>query len=568
MTQDNVVFISYKSEDRELIKPYLNMLSENGIEYWWDQHISGSWGKEIELALANSKLVLGFVTENSMKSGPVFAEFRRAGSHDKLIPIRLDKSPYTYEFETILGFLNYFDLSPSEKYDKNSNPELQRLIDRVKNRISPGEASLHFSERKLVKTVGYDAWFDDPKKLSLFPYLLSLCIFRGQVHERIQHHSDLLQKTLIDYGFNSELFGFEKIIKKSSKLDIVGAEVRTFQSDFLPYPTERIEFLDPDFKDQFLDYVWREMDQLNGPIIRWFQALISLEYGNDNLNRVALALSIIGRKHFNSVYVNIIWRWLRSNNQVEVDCADLTLSLMTSDEAILEFVKKSIDELTNDSRDNFSFDIAMRLGCGYTGISLPDVAISLMRRVENTLVDVNTDMKDNVRLTTSIKNNVKRLVAKANEDRYALVAAKNFIRNLMEWINQPIEHRISYLPCYIAMTLFECTIVLDQAEVDDSKNPALGLKKLFTDSEEIDRLSVEYVATIFNSILTEMNAYYREKVIKILDAWCTVGTTMKKRGEDHEYFVVFVTRLFEISKTSNDRERVAHAVRKFLILEV
>jgi hypothetical protein len=560
MALDNTVFISYKSEDRELVKPYLKLLSDHGIKYWWDQEIDGKWGREIERALGEAKLVLGFVTENSMKSAPVFAEFRRAGEQDKLIPVRLDKAPYTYEFETVLALLNYFDLSPNVKYPDNGNPELQRLIERIKKRVATEDTSLELSERKVVKTVGYEAWFDEPEKLSLFPYVMSLCIFEGSIHEVIQHRSDRLQKELVDYGFSPEIFGFKKISKKSARLRTVGAEVQSFQSDHLPYPVEYIEFLDRDFKDQFLDYVWREMDQFKGALVQWFEVLLASDNGDENLKRVALALSVIGRKHFNSVFWSILFRWLKSNDPAQVDCADLALSLMTSDVAIFGFVKRSIDDLTSNLHSEFSFNIAMRLACGYTGISLPEVAIALMRRVEDAIVAKNSPLEKNERLVGSIQENVTRLALKANADDYALLALKNFLRNLLEWMNEPVDNRKSYLPSYISIYLFKST------ESTVSAKSSLDLKKIFSDGEDIDMASVDCVAMIFNSILTETNTAYRDLANERLVAWCAHAFKLKEAGEDFEYVVAFIKRLHEISRTSNDKSRIAFAANKIITL--
>ena len=560
MASNNVVFISYKSEDRELIKPYLNILSENGIEYWWDEQIDGKWGDEIASALSSSKIVLGFVTEKSMKSQPVWAEFRRAGEEDKLIPVRLDKAPYTYEFETILGFLNYFDLSTPGNFDENTNPELNRLVKRLKKRVSSDNTSAQYSEKKLVKTIGYEAWFEDPKKLALFPYLISLCIYEGTLHERIQYRSDLLQKEIVDYGFNPDIFGFRNIEKKSTKLAIVGAKIQTFQSEYLPYPIEYVEFLDRDFKDQFLDYVWREMDQFKGAIVNWFKGLINLSYDDEDLKRVALALSIIGRKHFNSVYTSIIVPWIKSNDQKIVDCADLALSLMNSDESIFKFVEKSVNELTFDLGSESSYKIALRLACGYTGISLPDVAIALMRRLEDLIVEKKKEIEDNERLINGINENIKRLASKANSDNYALVACKIFIENIKDWLTQPVQDRKSYLPAFIALSLFESTLILE------NKSPTLLLVKILTNDQGFDHISAKHTVEIFNNVLTETNIFYREKCLKILNAWCAWGVILKDEGEAYDYICFFLEQLHHISPTRNDKERIAFAANKLVKL--
>lgn len=54
------VFLSYKSEDRELVATLAHALEQAGISVWWDKKIvaGGSWRETIASALAQAKVVI------------------------------------------------------------------------------------------------------------------------------------------------------------------------------------------------------------------------------------------------------------------------------------------------------------------------------------------------------------------------------------------------------------------------------------------------------------------------------------------------------------------------------
>ena len=57
---DKFIFISYKSEDRELILPYRDWLESMGVKCWWDDLIHQNWSREIDEKLAECAAVIGF----------------------------------------------------------------------------------------------------------------------------------------------------------------------------------------------------------------------------------------------------------------------------------------------------------------------------------------------------------------------------------------------------------------------------------------------------------------------------------------------------------------------------
>jgi hypothetical protein len=91
MASGRKVFISYASQNRALIRPFVQALTAAGLSVWWDQEIDrGHWGSRIQEELDAADTVLAFLSKAAMASGYVFAESQRAMETNKLVPVRID----------------------------------------------------------------------------------------------------------------------------------------------------------------------------------------------------------------------------------------------------------------------------------------------------------------------------------------------------------------------------------------------------------------------------------------------------------------------------------------------
>ena len=454
MTAEETVFISFKTEDKQRVLPFLKVLETNGIKYWWQEQIHGRWGDEIEVELKKSKFVLGFLSERSMKSPGVFAECSRGNHENKLLPIRIDNAPISYEFDTLIALTNYYNFSGHSSKPLNElDPELVRLISRLKadkSQLVIGNSILRVASSAKCS---FENWFEDARMVSLFPYAMSLCVFENCEPEQVQWASVQLQKVLSADGFKAETFGASSLLRNSEKLQLIRAQVEKFQPDGMPYSLKYIRFIDSNFKAAFLEFVWREMDQLRDPIIEWLKALIELEQF-EVVQRVAHTLSLVARNEFSSVYGRIILPWLKGRNPEQTDCADLALSFLGSDANVLSFVENSLEQILLEANHISGFDLVFRLMFGYTGMMLPEVAfLKLMRVLE-------VKFKNEVSLASPtfqekvlrrLQENLNRLAGKANEGVYAINAFRNVVKYLSILIKEKESANQNQMSIVIAL---------------------------------------------------------------------------------------------------------------------
>lgn len=102
-TLSSDVFISYSRKDAEKVKLIREKLEDSGIKCWFDEDgmYSGvSFKKVIVDAIKNTKVVLFMSSEHSNKSRNVISEISIAMEREKkIIPVRLDMSPYSESIE-------------------------------------------------------------------------------------------------------------------------------------------------------------------------------------------------------------------------------------------------------------------------------------------------------------------------------------------------------------------------------------------------------------------------------------------------------------------------------------
>jgi len=86
------VFVSYSSEDRDLVTPFIEGLESAGFDVWWDVSIRGGddWSQSIQRELKRSDCVVIFWSHHSVRSPWVRIEAHHAKRHNCMVPIRLD----------------------------------------------------------------------------------------------------------------------------------------------------------------------------------------------------------------------------------------------------------------------------------------------------------------------------------------------------------------------------------------------------------------------------------------------------------------------------------------------
>lgn len=100
------IFVSYAHNDADLVFPEMQRLSDQGFKIWYDEGIKpgASWREEVALALTESKLLIYFVTENSVKSENCHQELNFALSRErKILAVHLSPVKLTAGIELSLS---------------------------------------------------------------------------------------------------------------------------------------------------------------------------------------------------------------------------------------------------------------------------------------------------------------------------------------------------------------------------------------------------------------------------------------------------------------------------------
>jgi hypothetical protein len=137
------IFFSYSSVDRERIRPFHTVLTEDGLDVFWDQDVppGRDWDEWIRFELGRSRIVMTFWSQTSVKSRNVRHEAEIANLEGKQVPVMLDRldayaipmGNYTQQ-ATILG----------EWRGNRDDPAWQVLFGEIERR-----ALSRFSQRRL-----------------------------------------------------------------------------------------------------------------------------------------------------------------------------------------------------------------------------------------------------------------------------------------------------------------------------------------------------------------------------------------------------------------------------------
>ncbi len=114
------VFISHSSEDKEVVRRYVAALRDAGISYWLDSESiprGASYPKEIMRGIEGSSIFLLLYSANvAAKSEDVLNEIENAKKMQKeMIPVRLDRTEYTPEFQYYLSRIQWIDAAERDE---------------------------------------------------------------------------------------------------------------------------------------------------------------------------------------------------------------------------------------------------------------------------------------------------------------------------------------------------------------------------------------------------------------------------------------------------------------------
>jgi len=132
------VFLSYKTEDRELARVVVRGLEAHGLSVWWDQHIvmGDVWRSETTRQLDEAGAVVVLWTRISTGAIGRFVqeEAARAQRRGTYLPVQLD------DCELPLGFSETQALQLAGWQGELDDPRFERLIERIR-RIEHGQGN-------------------------------------------------------------------------------------------------------------------------------------------------------------------------------------------------------------------------------------------------------------------------------------------------------------------------------------------------------------------------------------------------------------------------------------------
>jgi len=584
---EKFVFISYKSDDREQIRPYIAMLESMGVKYWWDQQIDQEWGRDIDAKLDACAAVIGFLTEKSTNSSPVFEECRTGVANNKLIPVKLDRSSMRYDFRSLIAFLNHIDLSGN--LQEKNEAEKARLIQKIAKFVGkPLPAGALPATQNEPPPFSLEKWITDTDRLPHIAYLVSLCIFEGQGHDRIQMCASLLEQQFTEHGLDKLLRLNSSLTIKQAKLKLLGAEAVSFRSETLQQEVDFIQFENHLLNEELLFYIWGELDQLKTPIIRWIEELI--ERMPECANDIASSLSKIGRRNFLSIYSIFLHRWLCSKSEDKFRCADLTLSLMAGDSNVRNYIRDKLFDVSDaastveappaatpdttvnlstneqDSADKgkafITNDIAVTLVTGFTGMAMPDLSVHVFKKIEANLMDPAFAAESAALIAQRMREGIKFILVRSKTDPYARAMLKVFATGIKSWALDDVTSKRSLLPEFIFNILLSGLTVGNKRDSN-----TISLADLLNEAGELEAGTVNAFSMVIDGALESGNTFIRGMYMSLFKEWVAqlaTGKSSIRPDEDLENHIQADRRAFESlfsaalrhASTDNDKDRI------------
>jgi len=125
------IFLSYAAEDRDRVRPLVDLLGDVAT-VWWDQSIrpGENWEDAVERAVAEAACVVVVWTSDSVKSGWVKSEAGDARDRGILVPVQLDEVALPLAFRHI-------ETAQLQRWDGDaSHPEARALRSAVADRVA------------------------------------------------------------------------------------------------------------------------------------------------------------------------------------------------------------------------------------------------------------------------------------------------------------------------------------------------------------------------------------------------------------------------------------------------
>ena len=127
------VFVSYSSLDRDRVMPVVESLRGNGISVWVDEgniHAADLWSEQIVQAIADCRVMVVMLSQNSTDSHNVVKELMLASEQKKaLLPVYLEPADVPAKLQYQLAGIQHLEL-----YGENEEQVLEDLVNGLAKR--------------------------------------------------------------------------------------------------------------------------------------------------------------------------------------------------------------------------------------------------------------------------------------------------------------------------------------------------------------------------------------------------------------------------------------------------
>ena len=147
------VFVSYSSLDRDRVMPVVESLRGNGISVWVDEgniHAADLWSEQIVQAIADCRVMVVMLSQNSTDSHNVVKELMLASEQKKaLLPVYLEPADVPAKLQYQLAGIQHLEL-----YGENEEQVLEDLVNGLAKRGISREGESVAAQSTTVKRHG------------------------------------------------------------------------------------------------------------------------------------------------------------------------------------------------------------------------------------------------------------------------------------------------------------------------------------------------------------------------------------------------------------------------------
>lgn len=531
----NDIFISYCRADIDRVRPFVDALGRE-FRLWWDQELDrGDWGDQIESELAASRHVLVFISAAAMKSGYVHAEAKRASNAERLIPIRLDRQPLNLRWDGLCGrWQQYVFEAP---FDPTA-PDFVKLRRALGARPTARDAESP-SPRDDAQS-----WFEKEPSIPDASFCLALATLENAPYAIVEQAARLLEDTLTppSPANASPPASLRYLNPRARRLASVGAECFASAQERLGgIAVECVRFKETARAPQILDYAWRELDGMRGPLCDWLDRLAA-EPARDLRLRAGVAVGKLAQLDFPLVFDRLIRPWAMDDDEDRRETADIVMSIAVFAAANVKVAERILDDWARSSGTSAAQRAAIEFATGYTGARVPGVGLPLIRRLVRGVGS--QPMRE---VLEQVVRAVRRLVGRALSDADAsLWDVDSLLNGIAEWVEAAARDEDPVVPIYIFLASV-ITLPLLGGGVDDR----LSLEGLWRSD-----VSLAACIRVFARALSIAEA--REMVRDTVNQWIAERTAKPRGGDPLGEFAAALARGV---LSARDHERVLFLFR-------